>query len=92
MENIIRKKINDNFDVKKLIIINNSSLHIGHLGYDSGSDTHFKIIINIDVKDFTNGDKLSIKDKLNIQRKINKILSEEFNSGLHALEIEIIEI
>lgn len=92
MENIIRKKINDNFNVKKLIIVNNSSLHVGHLGYNNSGDTHFKIVITIDIKDFSDSDKLNIRDKLNIQRKINKILSEEFNNGLHALEIEIIEI
>ena len=65
-----------------LKITNNSGLHSGHLGDDGSGQTHFKIEIS--------SDKLKNISKISAHRKINKILEDEFSSGLHALEIKII--
>ena len=59
-----------------------SILHKGHNNYDGNNETHFSIILNRN-----NQNKES---KLTIHRKINELLKDEFNLGLHALEIKII--
>ena len=59
-----------------------SILHKGHNNYDGNNETHFSIILNMN-----NQNKES---RLTIHRKINELLKDEFNLGLHALEIKII--
>ena len=59
-----------------------SILHKGHNNYDGNNETHFSVILNRN-----NQNKES---KLTIHRKINELLKDEFNLGLHALEIKII--
>ena len=59
-----------------------SILHKGHNNYDGNNETHFSVILNRN-----NQNKES---KLTIHRKINELLKDEFSSGLHALEIKII--
>ena len=60
-----------------------SMLHKGHNDFDGSQETHFSIILSSNNK--------NKESKLIIHRKINKLLDNEFNSGLHALEIKIIE-
>jgi len=60
-----------------------SNLHKGHNDFDGNNESHFSIILNTN-----NQNKES---RLIIHRKINKLLAEEFNLGLHALEIKIID-
>ena len=57
-----------------------SMIHQGHNNFSGEGETHFKITLQS-----TQNEKLS---KLLIHRKINKLLKEEFSSGLHALEIK----
>ena len=59
-----------------------SILHKGHNNYDGNNETHFSIVLNTNNK--------NKESKLSIHRKINALLKDEFNSGLHALEIKII--
>ena len=59
-----------------------SILHKGHNNYDGNNETHFSVILNRN-----NQNKES---KLTIHRKINELLKDEFNLGLHSLEIKII--
>tara|TARA_B100002051_G_C16690115_1_gene615004 strand:- start:791 stop:1045 length:255 start_codon:yes stop_codon:yes gene_type:complete len=68
--------LNFNIEIK-----DNSSLHTGHHGFDGKGETHLLIILNkIENLKTT---------RLEIHRKINKLLTEEFNSGLHSIEIKI---
>ena len=60
-----------------------SILHKGHNNYDGKNETHFSIILNTNNK--------NKESKLSIHRKINELLKDEFNLGLHALEIKIID-
>ena len=62
-------------------IIDNSHLHKNHNGFNGKDETHIKIIL-INKNNF----KL---DRINLHRKINQILKNEFNQGLHSLEIKI---
>ena len=77
IESILKK----NFLGWKAEVNDISILHKGHNNYDGNNETHFSIILNMN-----NQNKES---KLIIHRKINELLKEEFNLGLHALEIKI---
>jgi len=81
MKQRIENKIKENINISSLNVINNSNLHKGHLGDDGSGETHFKIVVSS--KDF---DGLSRVKK---HQKINNILQDEFEKGLHALEIKI---
>ena len=65
----------------KLEVSDDSKKHIGHNNFDGSQETHFKIILekNADID----------KKRLEIHRKINELLEEEFKSGMHSLEIKI---
>jgi len=78
----IEKKIKENLNPEILNIINNSHLHKGHMGDNGTNETHFKIEIRS-----SNLDNLN---RIQAHRKINSLLREEFDQGLHALEIKII--
>ena len=74
--------LSKNFFCWKAEVNDISILHKGHNNFDGSQETHFSIILN-----FNNQNKES---KLKIHRKINELLKDEFNSGLHALEIKIL--
>ena len=71
-----------NFLGWKTVVNDISILHKGHNNFDGNNETHFSIILNTNNK--------NKESKLEIHRKINKLLKDEFNLGLHALEIKII--
>ena len=71
-----------NFLGWKVVVNDISILHKGHSNYDGNNETHFSVILNTNNK--------NIESKLSIHRKINELLKDEFNLGLHALEIKII--
>ncbi len=83
MRQKIINKIQININPEYLDVIDNSNLHKGHSGFDnSKSETHFKIIIY--------ASKFNLMNKINTHRYINKLLKDEFLSGIHALEINIL--
>ena len=79
IESILKK----NFFGWKAVVNDISILHKGHNNYDGNNETHFSIILNTNNK--------NKESKLSIHRKINELLKDEFNLGLHALEIKIID-
>jgi len=78
IKNILEKYFNDH----NIIVLDNSYLHKGHNNFDGNNQTHILVQIKKNSKIELN--------RLEIHRKINSLLSEEFNSGLHSLEIKII--
>ena len=62
-------------------VIDISHHHKGHNNYTGNEESHFSIILHPNIKD-------DFKS-LDIHRKINYLLTDEFSSGLHALEIKI---
>ena len=71
----------NNFIEWKIKVIDNSEEHIGHNNFDGKQETHFKInLTNL---------KNSKVNRINIHRKINLLLVNEFSNGLHALEINL---
>lgn len=82
MKKRIEEKLIKAFKPQVLEVVNNSKLHAGHLGDDGSGETHFAIKIS--------AEEFDILSRINVHRKINKELKEEFDCGLHALEIEVI--
>ena len=82
-EILIKKKLMENLGLKNLEVINNSHLHKNHISSPKSGNSHFKIVIYD--KDFY------YLSRVQSHQKIYKCLSEEMNSFIHALEIEIIE-
>ena len=78
IHNILKK----NFNETTTIVKDNSILHKGHNNFDGIGETHIFIQIN-------KNSKLKLS-RLEIHRKINFLLREEFENGLHSLEIKII--
>ena len=77
IESILRK----NFLDWETVVNDISILHKGHNNFDGNEETHFSIILN--------SNKQNRESKLEIHRKINELLKNEFKLGLHALEIKI---
>ena len=82
-EILIKKKLIENLGLKNVDVLNNSHLHKNHISSPKSGNSHFKIIIHD--KDFHN------LSRVQFHQKIYKCLSEELDSFIHALEIEIIE-
>jgi BolA protein len=87
MKDKIINKLQENFNPDLLEVINNSHLHGNHFKADNPehhNQTHF--LIKISSKKFEN------LKKIEMHRKINEVLKEEFKNGLHALEIKVINL
>jgi len=65
-----------------IIVLDNSYLHKGHNNFDGTDQTHILVQLKKNCKLELN--------RLEVHRKINSLLSKEFDNGLHALEIKII--
>ena len=77
IQDIIEKNFND-FGV---LVTDDSLAHKGHNNFDGKEETH--IIIELKKKHILN------INRLEIHKKINRLLFEEFKLGLHALQIKI---
>ena len=78
IKTILQKYFNDH----NIIVIDNSNLHKGHNNFDGNNQTHIMVQLK-------KNSKLEL-NRLEVHRKINSLLIQEFNSGLHSLEIKII--
>ncbi|HLD76607.1 MAG TPA: BolA family protein [Rickettsiales bacterium] len=83
IEKSIKYKLTQALQPEELRVINNSSLHKGHLGDDGSGQTHFLLEIR--------ASKLCGMNRVEAHRMIKRILQDEFNKGLHALEIRVIK-
>ena len=78
IKNILEKHFTDH----DIIVKDNSYQHKGHNNFDGTRETH--IFVELKKK------SQSELNRLEIHRKINFLLSDEFDDGLHSLEIKII--
>jgi stress-induced morphogen len=76
----IENKIKKNIKVESILIKDNSYLHKKHKFFNS-EKYHLKLEIESSF--------LSSLSKINAQRQVMKVLSEELNTKIHALEIKI---
>ena len=77
----IQDIIEKNFIDFTILVTDNSFAHKGHNNFDGSGETH----IIIEFKKKNNSDI----NRLEIHKKINILLSEEFKLGLHSLQIKI---
>ena len=78
----IKNILQDNLIDFNIEVIDNSSLHKGHNNFNGAGETHIMVKLK-------NNNKIKI-NRLEIHKNINFLLKDEFNNGLHALEIKII--
>tara|TARA_Y100001935_G_C16996406_1_gene356002 strand:+ start:348 stop:602 length:255 start_codon:yes stop_codon:yes gene_type:complete len=77
----INNLLKDELKEFSIQIEDKSNLHKGHNNFDGKGETHIKIILN-------KKNKIKI-DRLELHRKINNLLKQEFDLGLHSLEIRV---
>lgn len=79
IEEILKKSLNPYI----LEVIDFSEEHMGHSGAGDGGESHIRIRIG--------SPQLANIPLLEAHRRIHSLLKEEFQIGLHALEIEILK-
>jgi BolA protein len=76
---LITKKLTEAFVPQSLNVVDESHRHEGHAGHRPGEQTHFRVYI---VSESFKG-----KTRIDRHRMVNKILSDELATGVHALAI-----
>ncbi len=76
----IEKKLKDNFKLEQLKIVNNTHKHLKHKFYKPGK---YHLLLEIESK------YLNSMSKLTAHKEIMRVLREEINNKIHALEIKI---
>ena len=62
-------------------ITDESEQHRGHIGSPGTGESHYSIIVK--------SNKFIGKSRVEREKMVNKLLAEEFNSGLHALSMRL---
>ena len=78
--NIIENKLKEKIKIEDIKIIDNSKKHKHHKSFDPG-----KLHIHIKIK----SSYLSSLTRINAQRTVMSILSDDLKNKIHALEISI---
>jgi len=73
--NVIQKSLSP----EGLNVIDDSHQHIGHQGAQPGGETHYRVEISCK--------ELAEKSRVTRERTVTALLKEEFDTGLHALQI-----
>ena len=81
MKQRIENNLKTALEPESIRVINNSAQHAGHMESDDSGETHFAL--EIASKELKNIGRIAA------HRKINNLLKNEFENGLHALEIKI---
>ena len=76
----IRSKLNNEIEIEDILIVDNAHKHQGHKFYSPN-----KFHLHIKIKSLY----LSSLSRINAQKKIMKVLSEDLKTKIHALEISI---
>ena len=77
---LIEKTLRECFNHVLLEVIDESELHRGHIGFQEGSQTHFKIVISAKIFE-----KMS---RVSRDRAIHKALGSSTMQQIHALSIK----
>jgi BolA protein len=78
----IENIVTNSFKSWTIKVFDISLQHKGHNNFTGNEESHFSIILKTNTKDYYK--------KLDVHKKINYLLKDEFSSGLHALQIKII--
>ncbi len=77
---IVKKKLNNSIKIERIEIEDKSFLHKKHSGHQAGK-FHLKLVIN--------SNELKKLNRIESDKKIYKVLSEEMNKYIHSLQILI---
>jgi BolA protein len=77
---IICEKLNNEFEIEDIKIVDNSKKHIGHRSY-SPEKFHLSLTIK--------SSHLNSLSRVEAQKMIMKVLKDDFKTKIHALEISI---
>ena len=80
-KNRIEKIINDNLAPTFLNVVDDSESHQGHHQAPESGESHYNV--NIISESFAG------LNRIEKERMVYKLLSEEFNNGLHALSLKL---
>ena len=75
----IREKLAAALTPTRLDVVDESHMHAGHAGARVGGDSHFRVAVASVA--FTG------LSRVERQRKVNALLTEEFADGMHALSV-----
>ena len=78
----IKNLLSNKFINFSIEVRDNSHLHVGHNNFDGENETHIQILLS-------NNSNQKIR-RIDLHRQINDILKNEFDNGMHSLEISII--
>ena len=79
----IEQKLSQKFAPSHLEVIDESARHHGHAGWREGGETHFRVRIA--------ARQLAGKSRVAQHRAVMDELAGEFEAGLHALAIEVLD-
>ena len=77
---IVKKKIETNLKIEKIIIEDKTFLHKNHLNHENGK-SHLKVIIK--------SKYLESEKKINISKKIFKLIDHEIKNYIHSIQLKI---
>jgi BolA protein len=75
----IRAKLTAEFSPTRLDVVDDSDKHQGHAGHRPGGESHFSVVIE--------SEAFSGMGRVDRQRRVNRVLSEELAGPVHALSI-----
>lgn len=81
MEQRIRDKLTQDFQPETLEVIDESEQHRGHGGWREGGETHFRVRMV--------SARFTGETRVARQRAVNRALSEELATRVHALAMEL---
>lgn len=81
MKNRIEAKLRETFSPQALEVIDESADHHGHAGWREGGETHFRVRMS--------SAAFSGQNRVTRQRAVNKCLTEELATSVHALAMEL---
>ncbi|MEM9043775.1 MAG: BolA family protein [Pseudomonadota bacterium] len=81
MQDQIHEKLSEAFSPSVLDVIDESEQHRGHGGWREGGETHFRVVMT--------SESFTGMSRVNRQREVNRLLSEELASTIHALAMEL---
>jgi len=76
----IERRLREAFQPSRLVVVDESELHVGHAGHDGRGESHFAVEIE--------SDRLAPLSRLERQRAVNRVLADLLGSRIHALRLK----
>jgi BolA protein len=80
VKSVLEEKLRNAFSPERLVVADESHLHVGHAGARPGGETHFRVRIVADA--------FAGKSRVERHRMVNDALADELADRVHALAIQ----